>query len=158
VDDEKNPWIVFCHEWLQINDGTICAMRLSEDLKNGAGDPILLFHGSAAPWVKAHQAGEYVTDGPFIQRASDRSLLMLWSSTGKDGYAMGIAKSANGKITGPWVHVDDPIYGKDGGHGMLFRSFEGRLMMTLHCPNNTPNERPVFMEIAEKAGSLSVLK
>ena len=27
VDAEGNPWIVFCHEWVQIHNGSICAMR-----------------------------------------------------------------------------------------------------------------------------------
>jgi len=154
VDEGGYPWMVFCHEWLQINDGTICAMKLSQDLKCAEGEPVLLFHGSDAAWARPHQPGKYVTDGPFIHRATDGSLLMLWSSTGKEGYAMGIAKSANGRITGPWKHVSEPIYGKDGGHGMIFKTFEGQLMMTLHRPNNTPDERPVFMKIRECNGGL----
>ena len=28
VDEDGNPWIVFCHEWVQIHNGAICAMRL----------------------------------------------------------------------------------------------------------------------------------
>lgn len=38
---------------------------------------------------------------------------------------------------------------EDGGHGMLFRSFEGQLYLTLHQPNNTPEERPHFFEVKE---------
>ena len=30
--EDHQPWLVFCHEWVQAGDGTICAMRLSDDL------------------------------------------------------------------------------------------------------------------------------
>ena len=33
IDENKQPWIVFCHEWVQIIDGAVCAARLSDDLK-----------------------------------------------------------------------------------------------------------------------------
>jgi hypothetical protein len=79
---------------------------------------------------------------------------MLWSSLGAEGYAMGIAHSSNGAIDGLWTQELKPIWGKDGGHGMLFRTFEGRLFLTLHQPNNTPNERPVFREVVEESGSI----
>lgn len=32
VDGDGKPWIVFCHEWVQVGDGEICAMRLTDDL------------------------------------------------------------------------------------------------------------------------------
>jgi len=32
---------------------------------------------------------------------------------------------------------------------MIFRTFDARLMLTFHRPNNTPEERPVFVEIEE---------
>jgi hypothetical protein len=81
---------------------------------------------------------------------------MLWSSRGEHGYAMGIARSASGTVEGPWEHDAQPIWGKDGGHGMIFRAFDGHLFMTLHAPNKTPDERPVFIEIEETENSLRV--
>ncbi len=79
---------------------------------------------------------------------------MLWSSHGADGYAIGIARSATGQITGPWVHESEPLFGKDGGHGMLFTTFDGEFMLTIHRPNHTPDERPVFLPITEENGRL----
>jgi len=32
---------------------------------------------------------------------------------------------------------------------MLFHDFDGQLWMTLHQPNNTPSERPVWLEVRE---------
>jgi hypothetical protein len=74
---------------------------------------------------------------------------MLWSSQGEKGYAIGVSRSQSGTILGPWIHETDVLFGKDGGHGMLFHTLEGQLMLTIHAPNSTPNERPVFFEIIE---------
>ena len=76
-------------------------------------------------------------------------LLMLWSSVGSKGYAMGIARSESGTVTGPWRQDAVPLWAEDGGHGMVFRGFGGRLFVTFHTPNNTPKERSVFIEIED---------
>ena len=39
---------------------------------------------------------------------------------------------------------------------MLFRDFDGRLWMTLHQPNKSPDERPVWLEVTEQEGGLVV--
>lgn len=111
------------------------------------GDIIPLFRASEAPWVHPVQENCYVTDGPFLFRTDSNELLMLWSSHGAEGYAMGIARSQSGEIFGPWVQEPVPLYKKDGGHGMLFRTFDSRSMITIHSPNSQPFERPVIMEI-----------
>ncbi len=163
VDQKENPWIVFCQECVQVHNGGIYALPLSADLKRPVGRPVLLFHASEAPWVlkprwpdKGTQPAfpTYITDGPFLHRLSSGVLIMLWSSSGQTGYAMGIARSETGDVTGPWHQVAEPLWGKDGGHGMIFKAFDGRLFLTLHTPNNTPNERPVFVEIEETADSI----
>lgn len=161
VDEQGDPWIVFCHEWMQVGDGEICAMRLSPGLDRAIGDPVLLFKASAAPWTQFIKldpnAQGYVTDGPFLHRTQAGPLLMLWSSIGKDGYAQGIARSPSGRILGPWEQSAEPFFGKDGGHGMIFRTFEGELRLTLHQPNDTPNERPAFFPIREIGGNLELV-
>lgn len=160
IDPEGNPWMIFCHEWTQVKDGEICAMRLTEDLRASAGEPVLLFRASEAPWTtrldsKSGESGDvYVTDGAFVHHAEDGGLLLLWASFVNNRYALGTARSASGEITGPWVHDGKALYQNDGGHGMLFRSFTGQLMLTIHTPNKTPNERPVFLPVEESEGWL----
>lgn len=162
VDRKGDPWIVFCHEWVQICNGAICALPLSKDLKKAAGRPVFLFNASEAKWVlpykdKSHTFPCYVTDGPFMFRTKKGVLLMLWSSFGKQGYAMGIARSLSGEIIGPWVQEKNPIWAKDGGHGMIFRRLDGKLMMTIHAPNKTPHERAVFVEVKDADVTLKVV-
>ncbi|QGH35865.1 family 43 glycosylhydrolase [Gracilibacillus salitolerans] len=160
IDEDGKPWMVFCHEWVQVGDGQICAVRLSDDLKEAVEEPVTLFAASEAPWPTSFQhktrntRENYVTDGPYIYRAEDGELLMLWASFVDNVYAQGISRSTTGKVTGPWIHDEKPLFASDGGHGMLFHDLEGRLHLTLHSPNKTPDERPIFIEMEENDGVL----
>jgi GH43 family beta-xylosidase len=157
--EEGKPYMVFCHEWQQVGDGQICAIPLTEDLrqaektsgKSPDESPHILFRASEAPWVSEFAGktpGRYVTDGPFMYRTPDGILLMLWSSFGKNGsYCVGVAHSCDGTFRGRWIHSDHPLYSADGGHGMIFRSQEGSFYLVLHTPNKTPFERALFMEM-----------
>ena len=82
---------------------------------------------------------------------------MLWSSMGADGYVMGMSLSPSGNVLGPWQQIARPIFSKDGGHGMVFRRLDGQLMITVHQPNQTPNERPVFLPVRETESGLELL-
>ncbi len=161
TDDSGSPWMVFCHEWVEVEDGEMCAIPLTPDLHAAAGEPSLLFRASEASWAKPFESNgrnmNRVTDGPFFHRLPNGKLLMLWSTTGFEGYAMGYAVSDSGSITGPWRQSKEPIYNRDGGHGMLFRDFTGQLRMTLHHPNESPNERPMWIEVLEQDDGLVIL-
>jgi arabinan endo-1,5-alpha-L-arabinosidase len=157
VDESHVPWMVFCHEWVQIQNGTVCAIQLSPELDRAVGEPNLLFSAQDAKWVEAVKDGAgYVTDGPFAYTCADGALLLLWSSFRSGKYAQGIARSESGSIMGPWVQQSDPIYESDGGHGMIFKSFEGAIMLALHTPNQSPEERPIFLELQEVEGQLKL--
>jgi hypothetical protein len=134
-------------------------MRLTADLKEAVGQPMFLFNASEALWVREPGWPEkdakfkfptYVTDGPFLHRLGDGTLIMLWSSMGAKGYAMGVSRSVSGQVSGPWQHDPEPIWAEDGGHGMIFETFDGQLMLTFH----SPDERAVFVEIEEKHGEI----
>lgn len=136
--EDGTPYMVYAHEWLQVLDGTMEAVPLKPDLSAAAGEPFVLFHASEAPWVKPRELkpGElatYVTDGPFLYRTKNGKLLMLWSSYRDGLYVETLAHSTSGKLRGPWKQ-DDVLVGNDSGHGMLFESFDGKLMMVLHQP------------------------
>lgn len=152
VDKLGVPYLVFCHEWLQVEDGEICAAELSPDFKEIIGECSVLFRASEAKWTRkvsnGKQAG-YVSDGPYLYQTEKGDLLMMWSSHGENGYAMGQSISTEG-IFGPWKHIESPIFDKDGGHGMLFKSKNDKLTLTIHSPNITGNERPAFLEVREE--------
>lgn len=157
-DRHGRPWMIFCHEWVQCGDGEMCAMPLTPDLRAAGGEPRVLFRASGAPWSKPFSSGGrdcYVTDGPFAWRTSDGALLLLWASITDGGaYAEGVAKSSSGDIDGDFSQLD-PLFTRDGGHGMVFRGLDGGLRLTLHTPNTTLQERPVFIPAEERDGILA---
>ena len=144
VEDGK-PYIVFCHEWTQIKDGTVCALELTPDLKSSVGEPIELWRASDPSWVCSCTDNEdYVTDGPFMIRL-DNELICIWSSfTEGNEYCESISRSDNGSITGKWTIDEKLLFTKDGGHGMIFTDYSGNMNFVFHTPNNTPNERPAI--------------
>jgi hypothetical protein len=144
VDQAGTPYMVFCHEWLQVRDGTVCAVELTPDLSAPVGTPFQLWNAAAAPWIKAiREEDEFVTDGPFLLNWNGK-LASIWSSFDKDGYVEALATS-EGDLQGPWS-VDHPtlLSGHDGGHGMIFTGFDGVQRFVCHQPNQSPNERPAL--------------
>ena len=138
------PYMVFCHEWVQVNDGEICAVPLSEDLTHATGEPVVLFRASDDPTVSEYRPGQYVTDGPFFYREDGR-LHMIWSSYSNGRYLVLEAESDNGKLDGNWTHRGSK-FTFDGGHAMIFESLEGKRMISLHSPNKANFERAMFFE------------
>ncbi len=151
----ETPYMVFCHEWTQIGDGTVCAIQLSSDLKTTVGEAFELWSGSDASWkydlkdagydIAVHEKN-YVTDGPDLLLV-DGELIALWSSFTKNGYVVAVSRSDNGKITGNWTVDDKLFYDKDGGHGMVFDDFEEQSKFVYHTPNTDRLERPCFKNI-----------
>jgi hypothetical protein len=172
VDDDETPWLVYSRGAEGVPggapgpaDGEMYAVRLTSDLRHAEGSPVLLFRASAAPWSKPLWFPEGVeppeqlnlakdplfTDGAFLVRAPKGGLLLLWSSFGEEGYAMGVATSRTGLVTGPWIQQDEPLWARNGGHGMVFTDPRGDRRLAFHWPNDTPNERVklVGVEVSE---------
>ena len=136
------PYVVFCHEWVQVKDGEVWAMPLSKDLTHATGDPFLLFRASDNPYVtplKRH-GGCYVTDGPFLFRSGDR-LRMIWSSFSEDRYL--VLEAESDCLRGEWHHGGSRFH-FDGGHAMIFDRLDGERMISLHAPNTKNCERAFF--------------
>lgn len=89
-----------------------------------------------------------------MYRSKSGDLLMLWSSYTRSGYALGVSRSLSASLSGPWAHEKSPLYESDGGHGMLFRTFDGKLFLALHAPNRTPEERLRLIELEDCGESL----
>ncbi len=155
-EDGGKRYTVFCHEWTQIKNGEICVAELDENLQI-KGEIKSLFKATDAPWVRMLDVGtdNYVTDGPFLRRMTNGKILMLWSSFGDYGYAMGMAVAD--KIDGEWTHIETPLINKNGGHGMIFEDYNGKLFTVYHHPNNPHmSERAHFEEVIEKDGILVI--
>lgn len=142
VDENGKPWMVFCHEWVQVHDGEICCIPLSDDLTHAIGEPTLLFRASEGPWVVPlwNSKDNFVTDGPFLYRSKNGALRMLWSSFSTEDYTISYAESQSGTIFGPWIQHESGVV-VNGGHGMVFDTFDGRTLLSIHSPNASPLER-----------------
>ena len=166
-DEENTPWLLFSHSFEDTPDGDMCAVMLSDDLSCRRSDPVVLFRAADVPWTtpipfaKAEfgmDGDVYFTDGPCVHRQSNGSLAMLWSSWSSHGYAVGLAYSTKGTMLGTWEHDADALFPENGGHGMLFRTKEGKLLYTLHYPNEKLSEHPIFVEVVERDGRLNLVR
>jgi len=152
------PYMVYCHEWVQIVHGSVECVRLKDDLSETAGEPTKLFYAAQAPWSTMDKArGNNVTDGPYLYKGKTGKLYMIWASFRNGVYTEGIAISPSGKLAGPWMQQAEPLYTNDGGHGMLFTTIDGKLMMVLHSPNGR-EARPHIFEMEDTGETLKVVK
>jgi len=91
---------------------------------------------------------------PVLTLPADSGVAMVWSTfiPGKE-YCVLLARSASGLVAGPWTgHT--PLYTTNGGHGMIFKTFEGRLRLALHQPNNSPHERLHLLNLTDDSDIL----
>ncbi len=161
VDEDGCPWLIFVHEWTCTDDGIgrMDAMKLSDDLTCAVSEPKELFRADEPEWALKNR----VTDGPFMHKTDDDTLLMIWSNFCADGYCVGVAKSDNGKVDGNWIQYETLLYKRkmkseyDGGHGMIFRDVDGKLYLCIHSPNEAIERReevPTLYRVEEKNGTL----
>ncbi len=137
VDQDGKPYMVYCHEWLQNWNGTMEKIELKPDLSGAIGTRQILFFASDSPWSKEKDQYDRtifnkVTDGPYLFRTRTGKLGMIWTSWVFTDYTQGVAYSQSGTLDGPWIQEKDPITPPNFGHGMLFRTFEGKLLMSVH--------------------------
>ena len=161
------PYMVFCHEWLQTIDGTMEALRLTDDLSAAAGEPFTLFKASDAAWAGEEKTAadgtlyrSYVTDGAYFFRTGSGRLGMIWSTWGGGEYCLTAAYSASGCLKGPWEQLEEPLFSRNGGHGMLFRSFDGKDYLCMHWEDRTasrPARRPIIAPVDLSGDCLKVL-
>ncbi|RRA98059.1 glycoside hydrolase family 43 protein [Larkinella rosea] len=138
VDTDGKPYMVYCYEWLQNRNGTIEKIELKPDLSGSVGESKLLFKASESPWSRENSKDKdkvgpnKVTDGPWLFRTGTGRLGMIWTSWIYDVYTQGVAYSKSGTLDGPWVQEKEPITPPNYGHGMLFKTLEGKWLMSVH--------------------------
>lgn len=159
-EEEGVPHLIFIHDWMQLENGQVKQIALAEDLSHSQGEAISLFSGNDATWNREMQSiGEltlgmslsgYVTDGPFLFRTGTGRLGMLWSGWSDNRYAQGVAYSRSGRLKGPWDQQEQPLVTENAGHGMLFTTFEGTVLLSLHYQplgENPGPRRPMLLEV-----------
>jgi hypothetical protein len=136
VDLDGKPYMVYCGEWLANWNGTMEKIELKPDLGGTIGEGKVMFRAFDSPWSRERETGKVipnkVTDGPYLFKTGTGRLGMIWTSWVYDVYTQGVAYSESGTLDGPWIHEPQPITPPNFGHGMLFRDFDGRLLMSVH--------------------------
>lgn len=170
-DKHGQRWLIFCHEWTQIYEGRIKAIRLSANLKRSIGDPVEILNAADMPWIRHFgdpriEKNGYLTDAPFMYQGKNGDLVMLWSSysvpgygdNGLGGYTVAVARSKTAEIAGDWVHDQELLLDRNAGHSSLFRNLNGQLYLCTHYPD-TPHgsERPLFLKMQETENRIKVL-
>lgn len=141
IDTDGKPYMIYCYEWLQNWNGTIEKIELKPDLSGSIGEGKVLFRASDSPWSreKDEQGADKpnkVTDGPYLFKTGTGRLGMIWTSWIYDVYTQGVAYSQSGTLDGPWIQEKEPITPPNFGHGMLFRTLQGKWLMSVHSHKN----------------------
>ncbi len=168
-EEDGKVYMIFVHEWTQIIDGTMDYIELSKDLtKTISEHPVTMFRASELPCCgEMNGLGEatfglkmpgWVTDGPQMFRTQTGRLGMLWSTWGKERYLQAVCYSESGKISGPWVQEPEPFLANNSGHGMLFRTFEGKQLYVVHHVEGDGPRKPQFWEVDDSGDKLVLLK
>ena len=148
IEPDGKPYMVYCGEWLEQGNGTMEAIRLKSDLSGTTGKAKVLFTAHDSPWNREKNPDgtigpNKVTDGPYLFRTETGRLGMIWTSWVFDRYTQGVAYSKSGKIKGPWIQSPEPITPPNFGHAMIFRDFDGRLLMSIHSHAHDAKGRTV---------------
>ncbi len=141
VDTDGKPYMIYCAEWLMNWNGTMEKIELKPDLSGSTKKSKILFFAYDSPWSKEKDqngriVSNKVTDGPYLFKTQTGKLGMIWTSWVYSDYVQGVAYSESGTLDGPWVHEKEPITPPNFGHGMLFHTLEGKLLMSLHSHKN----------------------
>lgn len=160
IDRFGKPHIVFCHEWLQVGNGTVCEMLVSDDFTQAISEPRVLWSAgdsNDAVNIDPHRES-LITDGPFMHRLKSGELICTWSTFTKSGYSVLIARSDNGDIDGKWSVDEKPLIEENGGHGMIFKSHDGNRIFVMHSPNIDGLERATLYQLHEKDNTIVLEK
>ena len=141
--ENGKPYLIYCHEWLQIHDGAMKIVELSTDLTRRVGEAITIFNATEANWVGENDRGGYVTDGPFVVK-EDGIYKMIWSSFDKNmSYSLAVATSTN--LFSGWKQEKNTRFNDDRGHGMLINLNNVRHIVT-HKPNSPRGKERLIIE------------
>ena len=147
---ESNTYFMYRQMSVRLDDGRRrqgVGVYTSQDLQQWQG-PKPVFHFPDGFWA------DQSVWAPEVHRYNGHYYLFA-TFTAKEKYAVGIACSSSGKVAGPWHQTETPLLANDGGHGMIFKTFDGRLVMAIHQPNQG-NIRVRLFELEDVGETLRV--
>lgn len=169
------PYIFYSLDWPDnFNEekgayvGSVWAVELTPDLKEEVGEPFCLFMSDESPISKAtpdrttvyegKPVVRYGSDAPFVQTLSNGSLFLTWSPYLNGNYVVLGVVSESGDVRGPWKHLNEPIFDRNGGHAMFFTDKDGRKIMCIHAPERDMDERAHLFNMVERENKLEIIE
>lgn len=154
------PYLLYSWEWLEIGSGKIMICRLTDDLTARLDDGIELLDARNSGvsveiegCFRGKSVSGFVTDSPLLYKTKAGKYLLLWSTFGEKGYNIAIASSDS--LYGAYQQ-EKLLFEDDGGHAMIFDTFQGERKISFHMPNTVPNERPQFYSVSERGNTLEL--
>lgn len=154
------PYLLYSREWLEVGNGRIVLSRLNDDLTERLDEGVEILDARSSGISNAitgtycgEKVSGYVTDSPLLYKTKEGKYLLLWSTFADNGYAIAVASSDS--LKGRYRH-EKLLFDRDGGHAMLFDTFEGERKISFHVPNSPPEERPCFYTVTEKENMLEI--
>ena len=163
-DDELGAgYIIYGHEWIQNWDGTVQIIRLSDDFSKQVGEPFVMFTASQNPWSSGvdslgNKSFSPVMDAPFLFDTEGGKLGILFSTYIDDEYTVGVAYSTMYGLNGPWEIEPEPLLRGKQGHPMLFKDFDGTLVMAVHKDTVINDRRTSVPRLIEMDDQFEKLK
>ncbi len=164
-DDELGVgYIIYSHEWIQNWDGTVQIIRLTDDFSKQMGEPFVMFTASQNPWSSGvdslgNKSFCPVMDAPFLFDTEGGELGILFSTYIDDEYAVGVAYAEKGYgLNGPWSIDSVPLLRDNNGHPMLFKDFDGTLVMAVHKDTIINDRRTSVPRLIEMDNQFDKLK
>ena len=163
-DDEWGAgYMIYGHEWIQNWDGTVQIIRLSDDFSEQVGEPFVMFTASQNPWSSGvdslgNKSFNPVMDAPFLFDTEGGKLGMLFSTYIDDEDSVGVAYSTMYGLNGPWEIEPEPLLRDNHGHPMMFKDFDGTLVMAVHKDTVINNRRTSVPRLIEMDDQFEKLK
>ena len=163
-DEFGAGYIIYNHEWTQNWNGTVQIIRLTDDFSKQMGEPYVMFTASQNSWSSGvdslgNKSFSPIMEGPFLFDTEGGELGILFSTYINEESAIGVAYSEKGHgLNGPWHIETEPLLRDNNRHPMMFKDFDGTLVMVVNKDTIINNKQTSVPRIIEMDDQLDKLK
>lgn len=165
-EDELNVgYLIYNNAAEQSGNATVQIIRLGRNLDVQVGEPYVMFSASQNVWSSAvAENGEKsyspVMRAPFMFDTRGGELGILFDTAIDGASAIGVAYTEKGHgLNGPWHIEPQPLLTGNVGGPMLFKDYDGTLVMALHkdtVVGGVKKSVPQFMKMDSQFDKLKV--
>lgn len=165
-EDELNVgYLIYNHAAEQTGNATVQIIRLGKNLNVQVGEPYVMFRASQNPWSSAtDEEGKNgfspIMRAPFMFDTRGGELGILFDTTIDGTSAIGVAYTEKDHgLNGPWHIEQQPLLVGDVGGAMLFKDYDGTLVMAMHkdtIVEGVKKSIPRFMKMDSQFDKLKV--